>query len=122
MVSSSPSNSIFVEPHTEDLPYRRDRTLMSVIYLLNDSDLWLISSRVDPPIITTTDYFYAIYSLNRCQPENYEPPLSTLAEGKSFPLIRPVCLTSMGSTRAEKQIYGRRCLYGPSANERILYR
>ena len=33
------------------------------------------------------------FPYSRCLPENDEPPLSTLAEGKSFPLIHPVNLT-----------------------------
>ena len=43
------------------------------------------------------------FPYKRCLPENYGPPLSTLAEGKSFPLISLVNLTSMRSARTENR-------------------
>ena len=38
--------------------------------------------------------------------ESDGPPLSTLAEGKSFPLIHPVNLTSLQSARTENRHIG----------------
>ena len=82
----------------------------------------------DIPYDLDSEYHYAIAAamlellmpnliLNPKPQKYYELPeeykLSTLAEGKSFPLIHPVYLTSMGSAY-RKQIYGRRYLHGSS--------
>jgi hypothetical protein len=80
--------------------------------------LGLLSSREDPPFDTTTEYVLslAVSSYNRPLPEFR---LSTLAEGKFFPLISCLPYFNGKPERAyyRKQTYGRRCLHGPSPNK-----
>ena len=56
----------------------------------------------------TTGYALAAsLPYNRCLPENFRAPLSTLTDGKSFTLLHPVYLTSiiLGKRHIEGNAY-----------------
>ena len=56
------------------------------------------------PSVTTGSFYYS-FPYNRCLPENDGPPLSALAEGKSFALIHPVNLNSLQSARPKTVLW-----------------
>ena len=67
--------------------------------------------------------FIYSFAYNRCLPENYGPPLSALAEGKSS--SHTSCLPHLNGKRPYcklEQTYGGRSLHGSSPNKRKLCR
>ena len=111
--SSESSSSMFRGSPFDDNPY--DLEYLYATTMLQVSQILPRYQQMSPSSWTgrTMQRIFLPYE----PPKEYGPPeeykLSTLAEGKSFPLIHPVYLTSMESAY-RKQIYGRRYLYGPS--------